>query len=114
MSERPTQCKFCGCTPIGNVGARLLFRCKSYWNSSCGRWAQGTNCKHDLLVDRVRRASLAIESAERFDLRPLGDYQGEGMVRDDKHGEWVESQVLDTVLKILTEDAGAKNEQAET
>lgn len=63
--------------------------------------------------DQIRRAVEALKAAERFDLRPLGDYQGEGMVRDDKHGEWTESEVLDTVLAILNEDAGAKHEQAE-
>lgn len=64
--------------------------------------------------DQIRRAVEALKAAERYDLRPQRNYMGDGMVRDDKHGEWTEAQILDTVLKILSEDAGAKHEQAET
>ena len=53
--------------------------------------------------DQIQRALKVLQAAERFDLRPLGNYLGDGLSRDDKHGEWAESQILDKVLAILQE-----------
>jgi hypothetical protein len=53
--------------------------------------------------DRIQRAIKVLQAAERFDLRPMGNYLGDGMFRDDKYGEWAESQILDKVLAILQE-----------
>lgn len=101
--SRPTGCKFCGSRSIRDVNEVLYFRCKSYWDASRNDWHQSANCELDLLKDRVRRALQTLEAAERFDLRPSKNYMGDSMVRDDKHGEWAEAQVLDTVLAILKE-----------
>lgn len=114
MSERPTQCKFCGTSCSAEIHGMLTFRCGSVWFLQSQKWLQFSRCGSTVLRARIGRAVEALKAAERYDLRPQRNYMGDGMVRDDKHGEWAESQVLDTVLAILTEDAGAKNEQAET
>ena len=53
--------------------------------------------------DRIQRALQVLQKAERYDLRPMKNYMGDGMFRDDTHGEWTEAKVLDTVLAILQE-----------
>ena len=57
----------------------------------------------------ARAATIAVEmlqKAQRYDVDPRGDYyQGEGMVRDDKYGEWTEAEILDKVLRILQGDS---------
>ena len=101
MGERPTECKFCGTSCSAEIQGILTFRCGSMWFHKNERWMQFACCERNVLRAKIGRAVEALKAAERFDLRPLGDYQGEGMVRDDKHGEWTESAILDTVLAIL-------------
>lgn len=123
MSERPTQCKFCGCEEVKfeqavTHGYQVEFLCRTVClrESNHDYWSQDTiKCAGLVgnLFRRIGRAIEALKAAERYDLKPQRNYMGDGMVRDDKHGEWTEAQILDTVLKILSEDAGAKHEQAE-
>lgn len=62
--------------------------------------------------DQIRRAVEQLKDAPRY--FTVSAWNGDLLIQRHKpDGEWTEAQVLDTVLKILTEDAGAKNEQAE-
>lgn len=64
-----------------------------------------TGCERTVLRARIGRAIESLKAAERFDLRPMGNFLGDGMVRDDKYGEWTEAEILDKVLGILQGDS---------
>ena len=50
----------------------------------------------------VSRAIDWLEKAQRYDLQPLGDYQGEGMVHRDS-GDYVEFSDIGAAIDILQE-----------
>ena len=57
------------------------------------------------LIDAAKAVSRAIdwlEKAQRYDLQPLGDYQGEGMVHSE-HGDYVDFIDVKAALDILQE-----------
>jgi len=101
MSERPTECKFCGTSCSGEIPGILTFRCGSVWFIESEKWMQFAGCERNVLRAKIGRAVEAMKGAERFDLRSTGNYLGDSMFRDDKYGEWTESAILDTVLAIL-------------
>lgn len=103
MNDIPTKCVFCGTPCSAELKGILTFRCGSKYFPLRREWVQLTGCERTVLRARIGRAIESLKAAERFDLRPLGDYQGEGMVRDDKYGEWTEAEILDKVLGILQE-----------
>ena len=52
--------------------------------------------------DRIQRALQVLQRAQRYDLRPLGDYQGEGMVHCSS-GDWLEWDDVVKAIQILQE-----------
>lgn len=50
----------------------------------------------------VSRAVDWLQRAQRYDLPPLGDYQGEGMVHSE-HGDYVDISDVRAVIDILQE-----------
>ena len=50
----------------------------------------------------VSRAVDWLEKAQRYDLQPLGDYQGEGMVHSE-HGDYVDIIDVRAAIDILQE-----------
>lgn len=56
----------------------------------------------DLLMKRVLDA---LRGAQRYDLEPVGQYQGESMVRSDS-GDWVEWDSVLEAIKILQGGCG--------
>ena len=50
----------------------------------------------------VGRAVDWLEKAQRYDLQPLGDYQGEGMVHSE-HGDYVDADDVRAAIDILQE-----------
>ena len=50
----------------------------------------------------VSRAIDWLEKAQRYDLQPLGDYQGEGMVHSD-NGDYVDADDVRAAIDILQE-----------
>ena len=50
--------------------------------------------------DRIQRALQVLQKAQRYDLQPLGDYQGEGMVHSSS-GDYVDISDVQTAIKIL-------------
>lgn len=111
MSEQPVQCKFCGTGCSAEMQGILTFRCGSVWFHESAKWMQFAGCERVVLRARIGRAVELLEAAERFDLRPMKNHMGDGMFRDDKHGEWTEAQVLDTVLAILKEGLEGSSER---
>lgn len=103
MSERPTRCKFCGNSSSVLISGLLTFRCSSEWCPESETWVQRSACELAALRARIERAVERLKDAPRYFI----------LSRHNPDGKWTEAQVLDTVLKILTEDAGAKHEQAE-
>lgn len=62
--------------------------------------------------DQIRRAVEQLKDAPRY--FTVSAWNGDLLIRRHMEGgEFTESEVLDTVLAILSEDAGAKHEQAE-
>ena len=52
--------------------------------------------------DQIQRALQVLQRAQRYDLQPLGDYQGEGMVQRD-NGDYVDADDVDRAIQILQE-----------
>lgn len=52
--------------------------------------------------DRIQRALQVLQKAQRYDLQPLGDYQGEGMVHSDS-GDYVDADDVKKAIDILQE-----------
>ena len=50
----------------------------------------------------ISRAVDWLQKAQRYDLQPLGDYQGEGMVHSE-HGDYVEITDVNAAIDILQE-----------
>lgn len=50
----------------------------------------------------VNRAVDWLQKAQRYDLQPLGDYQGEGMVHSE-HGDYVDIIDVKAAIDILQE-----------
>lgn len=50
----------------------------------------------------VSRAVDWLQKAQRYDLQPLGDYQGEGMVHSE-HGDYVDITDVRAAIDILQE-----------
>ena len=58
-----------------------------------------------VLIEAAKAASRAIDwlqKAQRYDLQPLGDYQGEGMVHSSS-GDYVDITDVKAVIDILQE-----------
>lgn len=51
---------------------------------------------------QIQRALQVLQRAQRYDLQPLGDYQGEGMVHSE-HGDYVDADDVDRAIQILQE-----------
>ena len=111
MSERPTQCKFCGNSSSVLISGLLTFRCSSEWCPESETWVQRSACELAVLRARIGRAVEQLKDAPRY--FTVSAWNGDLLIRRHmKGGEFTESEVLVTVLKILSEDAGAKHEQA--
>ena len=57
------------------------------------------------LINAAKTISRAIDwlqKAQRYDLQPLGDYQGEGMVHSE-HGDYVDITDVKAAIDILQE-----------
>ena len=52
--------------------------------------------------DRIQRALQVLQKAQRYDLQPLGDYQGEGMVHSSS-GDYVDISDVRAAIDILKE-----------
>ena len=52
--------------------------------------------------DQIQRALQVLQRAQRYDLQPLGDYQGEGMVHSE-HGDYVDISDVKSAIDILQE-----------
>ena len=52
--------------------------------------------------DQIQRALQVLEKAQRYDLQPLGDYQGEGMIHSD-NGDYVDADDVRAAIDILQE-----------
>ena len=52
--------------------------------------------------DQIQRALQVLQKAQRYDLQPLGDYQGEGMVQRDS-GDYVDADDVERAIQILQE-----------
>ena len=50
----------------------------------------------------ISRAVDWLEKAQRYDLQPLGDYQGEGMIHSE-HGDYVDIIDVRAAIDILQE-----------
>ena len=68
-------------------------------------------CRHALSVaariiasrnDEIQRALQVLQRAQRYDLQPLGDYQGEGMVHSNS-GDYVDIADVRAAIDILQE-----------
>jgi hypothetical protein len=105
MNDIPTECLFCGTPCSAELKGMLMFRCGSVWFLESQRWLQFSRCELAVLRARIGRAIESLKAAERFDLRPMGNFLGDGMVRNDKYGEWTEAEILDKVLGILQGDS---------
>lgn len=58
-----------------------------------------------LLVDRndkIQRAIDWLQKAQRYDLQPLGDYQGEGLIHSS-NGDYVDISDVRAAIDILQE-----------
>ena len=55
-----------------------------------------------LYRSQIKRALQVLQRAQRYDLRPLGDYQGEGMVHCSS-GDWLEFDDVVKAIQILQE-----------
>jgi len=51
-------------------------------------------------IHQIQRALQVLQRAQRYDLRPLGDYQGEGMVHCSS-GDWLEFDDVAKAIQIL-------------
>ena len=52
--------------------------------------------------DQIQRALQVLQQAQRYDLQPLSDCQGEGMVRCDT-GDWIPIDDAVKAIQILQE-----------
>ena len=52
--------------------------------------------------NQIQRAIDWLQKAQRYDLQPLGDYQGEGMVCCGS-GDWIEWDDVTKAIQILKE-----------
>ena len=52
--------------------------------------------------DRIQRALQVLQKAQRYDLQPLGDYQGDGMVHSSS-GDYVDISDVRAAIDILEE-----------
>ena len=52
--------------------------------------------------DQIQRALQVLQRAQRYDLQPLGDYQGEGMVHSSS-GDYVDISDVKAAIDILQE-----------
>lgn len=98
MSE-PKLCKWCGAAQSGTDGDDILFKCGS-WHSGSTPEYQWVQCKLNVAEQRIQRAIDWLERAQRYDLQPLGDYQGEGMVHSE-HGDYVDITDIKAAIDIL-------------
>ena len=58
-----------------------------------------------VLIGAAKAVSRAVDwlrKAQRYDLQPLGDYQGEGMVHSE-HGDYVDISDVKAAIDILQE-----------
>jgi hypothetical protein len=117
MSERPTQCKFCGCEEVKfeqavTHGYQVEFLCSTVCLRESDRdyWSQDTIRCAGLVGNLFRRIGRAVErlkDAPRYDT--VSAYDGDVLIRRHKSdGEFTESEVLDLVLAILQKDAGSE------
>ena len=51
---------------------------------------------------KIQRALQVLQKAQRYDLQPLGDYQGEGMVHRE-NGDYVDADDVKKAIGILQE-----------
>ena len=51
---------------------------------------------------QIQRALQVLQRAQRYDLQPLGDYQGEGMVHSSS-GDYVDADDVKAAIDILQE-----------
>lgn len=110
MSERPTQCKFCGCQDIGRDGFQTIdggreiqFECGTHWREDGKSWSKDVlRCKQQVgrLYQRLSRALQVLKTAQRFNTITAwdGDILSTRPVAD---GEWTRADVLDEAIKIL-------------
>ena len=52
--------------------------------------------------NQIQRALQVLQKAQRYDLQPLGDYQGEGMVHSSS-GDYVDISDVQSAIRILQE-----------
>ena len=100
MSE-PKLCKWCGAAQSGTDGDDILFKCGS-WHSGSTPEYQWVQCKLNVAEQRIQRAVNWLQKAQRYDLQPLGDYQGEGMVHSSS-GDYVDISDVKAAIDILQE-----------
>ena len=100
MSE-PKWCQWCGSAKSGEDGDDILFACGS-WHSGSTPEYQWVQCKLNVAEQRIRRAVDWLQKAQRYDLQPLGDYQGEGMVHSNS-GDYVDISDVRAAIDILQE-----------
>ena len=67
----------------------------------CGEWADAKNSSEQA-DQRIQRAIDWLQKAQRYDLQPLGDYQGEGMVHSSS-GDYVDIIDVKAAIDILQE-----------
>ena len=100
MSE-PKLCKWCGAAQSGTDGDDILFECGSSHSGSSPEY-QWVECKLNVAEQRIQRAVDWLQRAQRYDLQPLGDYQGEGMVHCSS-GDYVNFIDVRAAIDILQE-----------
>ena len=100
MSE-PKLCKWCGAAQSGTDGDDILFQCGS-WHSGSTPEFQWSQCKLNVAEQRIQRAVDWLQKSQRYDLQPLGDYQGEGMVHSSS-GDYVDFIDVKAAIDILQE-----------
>ena len=110
MSERPTECKFCGCQDVCrdgfltiDGGQEIQFECGTHWREDGKSWSQDVlRCKQQvgMLYQRLSKALKTLKAAERFNT--IAAWDGEILsARHVADGEWTRSDVLDEAIKIL-------------
>ena len=110
MSERPTECKFCGCQdvcrdgfPTIDGGQEIQFECGTVWREDGKSWSQDAmRCKQQvgMLYQRLSKALKTLKAAERFNT--IAAWDGEILsARPVADGEWTRADVLDEAIKIL-------------
>ena len=94
-------CKWCGAAQSGTDGDDILFECGS-WHSGSTPEFQWIQCKLNVAEQRIQRAVDWLQKAQRYDLQPHGDYQGEGMVHSSS-GDYVDIGDVKAAIDILQE-----------